>query len=75
LRPRADNRIVLQPLLPPDRWSYFAIDALPYHHHLLTVLWDSTGARYGKGKGMRLLVDGKQAASRKDLGTLEYELK
>jgi hypothetical protein len=61
--------------LPPDQWSYFAIDALPYHHHLLTILWDSTGARYGKGKGMRLLVDGKQAASRKDLGTLEYELK
>jgi hypothetical protein len=75
LRPRADNRIVLQPLLPPDRWSYFAIDALPYHHHLLTVLWDSTGARYGKGKGMTLLVDGKRAANRRDLGTLEYELK
>jgi hypothetical protein len=24
---------------------------------------------------MKLLVDGKQAAARKDLGTLEYELK
>ena len=50
LRPRADNRIDLQPLLPSDAWSYFAIDALPYHGHLLTVLWDSTGKRYGKRK-------------------------
>jgi hypothetical protein len=75
LRPRADNRIVLDPLLPAGQWSYFAIDALPYHHHLLTMLWDSTGARYGRGKGMTLLVDGKRVASRKDLGPLDYELK
>jgi hypothetical protein len=75
LRPRADGRIVLQPLLPSGQWSYFAIDALPYHGHLLTVLWDSTGKRYGKGRGMMLLVDGKLVASRKDLGPLNYELK
>ncbi len=75
LRPRADGRIVLNPLLPPGEWSYFAIDALPYHGHLLTILWDSTGKRYNRGKGMELLVDGKQVAARKDLGPLEYELK
>jgi hypothetical protein len=75
LRPRADDRIELRPLLPQGQWSYFAIDALPYHRHLLTILWDSSGARYGKGKGMTLLVDGRRVASRKDLGTLEYELK
>ena len=75
LRPRADGRIVLHPLLPPQQWSYFAIDALPYHGHLLTVLWDSTGKRYGHGKGMMLMVDGKKVAARNDLGPLEYELK
>jgi hypothetical protein len=75
LRPRADNRIVLQPLLPRGQWTYFAIDALPYHGHLLTVLWDSTGKRYGRGKGMMLLVDGKQVVLHKDLGPMEYELK
>lgn len=75
LQPRADNRIVLLPLLPANEWSYFAIDVLPYHGHLLSILWDSTGKRYGKGAGMRLLVDGKQVAMRKDLGTLEYQPK
>ncbi len=74
LRPRADNRIELRPLLPAGQWSYFAIDALPYHRHLLTILWDSTGKRYGRGKGMMLLVDGKQVAARKDLGPITYEL-
>jgi hypothetical protein len=43
LHPRADNRIVIDPLLPAGQWSYFALDALPYHHHLLTILWDATG--------------------------------
>jgi hypothetical protein len=75
LHPRADNRIVIEPLLPSGRWSYFAIDSLPYHHHLLTILWDSDGSRYHRGKGMMLLVDGKQVATRKDLGALNYELK
>jgi hypothetical protein len=75
LRPRADNHIELRPLLPAGEWSYFAIDALPYHGHLLTILWDSTGRRYGRGKGMKLLVDGKQVAARADLGLLDYDLR
>lgn len=75
LGPRAGNRIVINPLLPGAQWSYFAIDALPYHHHLLTILWDSTGNHYHKGKGLMLMVDGRQVASRKDLGELQYELK
>ncbi len=75
LRPRADSRIDIEPLLPPGQWQYFAIDALPYHGHLLTILWDPTGTRYHHGKGLTLLVDGKQAATRPTLGPLTYELK
>jgi hypothetical protein len=75
LRPREDNRVVVHPLLPAGAWSYFAVDGLPYHGHVLTVLWDSTGKRYGKGRGMVLMVDGKRVAGRKSLGTLEWELK
>jgi len=71
LRPRDDNRIELHPLLPANQWSYFALDGLPYHGHMLTILWDANGKRYGKGRGMRLLIDGKTVAERKDLGPLE----
>ena len=74
LRPQADGRIVLHPLLPAGAWTYFAVDGLPYHGHMLTILYDKTGKQYGRGKGFALLVDGKKAASRKDLGALEYRL-
>lgn len=70
LRPRADNRIDIEPLLPAGQWQYFAIDALPYHGHLLTILWDTTGRRYHHGKGLTLLVDGKLAATRATLGPI-----
>ena len=74
LRPRADNRVVVHPLLPAGAWRYFAVDALPYHGHLLTVVWDVDGRRYGKGVGMQLMVDGKRVAHRKDLGELNAAL-
>ncbi len=74
LRPREDNMIILNPLLPAGAWSYFAIDGLPYHGHLLTILYDETGKHYGRGAGLTLLVDGVKKASRKDLGMLQYSL-
>jgi len=75
LHSRADNHVELRPLLPPGQWSYFALDALPYHGHTLTILWDTTGFRYHQGKGFALFIDGKKAASRKDLGPLQADLK
>jgi hypothetical protein len=74
LRPQMDDRVILHPLLPADTWTYFAVDGLPYHGHLLTILYDETGKRYGRGRGMTLFVDGVKRASRSDLGPLEYEL-
>jgi hypothetical protein len=75
LRPRSDDRISIHPLLPAGTWTYFALDALPYHGHQLTILWDASGTRYHHGKGLTLLIDGKQVANRSDLGPLEYELR
>jgi len=71
LRPREDNKVVVHPLLPANQWSYFAMDGLPYHGHMLTILWDETGKHYGKGRGLRLMIDGKTVAERKDIGPLE----
>ena len=74
LRPRMDDLILLRPLLPAGTWTYFAVDGLPYHGHLLTILYDKTGKQYRRGPGMTLLVDGAKRASRSDLGPLEYRL-
>ena len=73
LRPRADNHIVIHPLAPAS-WTYFAIDALPYHGHLLTIAFDATGTHYHYGRGLSLAVDGHTIAHRPTLGPLEADL-
>lgn len=74
LRPRPDGKLVLDPLAPPGEWSYFAIDGLPYHGHLLTIVYDQTGRHYHRGRGLTLFVDGKKLAGRATLGPLEADL-
>ena len=74
LRPRADSKIDLHPLLPAGAWTYFAVDGLPYHGHLLAIVYDETGKQYRQGRGLILFVDGKKIASRATLGPLEAEL-
>lgn len=74
LRPQEGNRIVIHPLLPAGVWNYFAIDGLPYHGHLLTIIYDRTGDHYHAGRGLTLFVDGHKRASRSTLGPLSYKL-
>jgi hypothetical protein len=74
LRPRADSRVFINPLLPAGTWGYFAIDGLPYHGHILAIVYDETGHHYRRGRGLALFVDGKKIASRPILGPLTAEL-
>jgi hypothetical protein len=74
LRPRADDTVVVNPLLPPETWEFFCLDGVPYHGRSLTIFYDKTGNRYGKGSGLRLLADGMEIGSRPTLGRLEVKL-
>ncbi len=74
LRPQPGNHITVHPLIPSGTWSYFAVDALPYHGHTLTIAYDRTGQRYHHGKGMWLAIDGRTVAKRPTLGPLEADL-
>ena len=71
LRPQADGTVGLNPLVPPQQWDYFCLDAIAYRGHLLTIVWDRDGQRYHQGKGLTLMVDGRVVANRKDLGPIE----
>jgi hypothetical protein len=69
LRPRADDTLEVNPLAP-DAWDYFCLDKVRYHGRLLTIVWDKTGTRYGKGQGLRLYADGKEIASSKAISRI-----
>ena len=71
LRPRADNVVEVNPLLPSGWWRYFCLDNVPYHGHALTILWDQTGERYGRGKGLHVYADGKEIAASETLGNVQ----
>jgi len=75
LRPRADDRVEVDPLIPEGAWDYFCLDNVHYHGHMLTILYDKTGARYGRGKGLRVLTDRKEIASSETLKRLTGRLK
>jgi hypothetical protein len=74
LRPRADDKIEVQPLLPDNLWDWFCVDGINYHGRSLTILWDKDGEHYGRGKGFRLLSDAKEIASAEQLGNLTATL-
>ena len=73
LHPLAENRIEINPLVPAD-WKYFALDDASYHGRSVSIVWDKTGKKYRKGKGLMLFIDGKKVATRKDIGKLTYDL-
>ena len=62
LRPRADDVVEVNPLAPAC-WAHFCLDNIVYHGRTLTILWDSTGQRYHKGQGLRILADGREIAA------------
>lgn len=61
LRPRADDSLEVNPLVP-EGWDWFALDRVSYRGRQVSIVWDRTGRRYGRGVGLSLLVDGRRVA-------------
>lgn len=74
LRPRADNIVEVDPLIPEGAWSYFCLDNVHYHGHILTILYDKAGKQYGKGEGLRIFDDGIEIAASEKLERLTGQL-
>lgn len=58
LRPRADGKIEVRPLVPRGAWPWFCLDNVPYHGRRLCIVWDEDGSRYHAGPGLHVFVDG-----------------
>jgi hypothetical protein len=60
LRPREDGMIEVNPLIPENKWNWFCLDNVLYHGKIITIFWDKDGNKYGHGKGLVILVNGKE---------------
>jgi hypothetical protein len=74
LRPREDNILEVNPLLPAGKWDWFCLDNILYHGRHITVVWDKTGEKYRRGKGFHILIDGVRAAHADELKKLKITL-
>lgn len=73
LRPRADNTLEVNPLIPADSHSpnainYLCLENVPYHGQSVTILYDRDGTHYGKGAGLSVYVNGRQVVKPSPLG-------
>ncbi|MDP4202698.1 MAG: trehalase family glycosidase, partial [Bacteroidota bacterium] len=73
LRPRADETIEINPLVPAKQWDWFCLDNVPYHGKTLTIVWDKAGSKYNLGKGLMLFVNGEKVGSKPTLEKLIYK--
>ena len=74
LRPRLDQTIEVNPLVPEGRWDWFCLDNVAYHGQTLTILYDRTGTKYDRGRGLRVLADGKEIAASEKLTRITCQL-
>ncbi|MBD8488562.1 glycoside hydrolase [Echinicola sp. CAU 1574] len=72
-RPQDDGSVVVDPLIPEDQWDWFCLDNVVYRGDILTIFWDASGKKYGKGKGLHVLINGKEVASSDNLTRLEVK--
>lgn len=74
LVPGEGDTLILDPLIPEGRWDWFCLDGVAYHGQHLTIVWDRTGEKYGRGMGFSVLVNGDTIAHSDKLTTLTGKL-
>lgn len=79
LRPRPDNTLEVNPLVPADAGTadgiaYFCLENVLYHGQLVTILYDRDGKHYGKGAGLSVYVNGEQSVAPSALGKKLIEI-
>jgi Mannosylglycerate hydrolase MGH1-like glycoside hydrolase domain/NedA-like, galactose-binding domain len=73
LRPRPDNILEVNPLIPTNPHStnaidYFCLENVPYHGQLVTILFDRDGRHYHRGTGLSVYVNGRRVVAPSALG-------
>jgi len=72
--PTLDDRLEVRPLIPLS-WTYFAIESLPYHGSLLSIIWDQSGSRYPNNpQGLTIYLNGERVHNQTTLTSLNVTL-
>jgi len=74
LVPQQDDTLAVDPLIPAETWDWFCLDNVLYHGRTLTILWDQTGDKYKKGKGLHIYADGAEVAKSEKLERITSKL-
>ncbi|MDI3321165.1 MGH1-like glycoside hydrolase domain-containing protein [Pinibacter soli] len=74
-KPRVDNKIDVDPLLPANEWDWFCLENVLYHGKQVSILWDKSGKKYNKGKGFHIYVDNKEVYHGNQLKHVTIDLK
>lgn len=74
LRPRADETLEINPLLPNGALDWFVVDGIPYHHHWITIVYDKTGQHFGRGTGLKVIVDGTQVGESRTIERINTKI-
>ena len=74
LESKSTDSIEVNPLIPND-WDYACLDNVKYHGNDVTIIWDKTGKKYNKGKGLMIFSNGKKIASSRTLKKLVAPIK
>ena len=74
IKPNLDNIIEINPLVP-DEWEWFAVDNLYYQGKKFSLIWDKTGEKYNRGKGLTLFRDNIIVANSSRVEKITYYIK
>ncbi len=72
MKTRDDATLELVPLAPAD-WDYLLLEDIRYRNKDVTILWDKTGERYGRGKGLQIYVDDRLVLTAPSLGPVKVD--
>ena len=74
LRPGKDGLLSVNPLIPPGELPWWTADGMLIHGKIVSVRFDLDGTHYGKGKGLKVFVDGTVAQSSPAMAELTVQL-
>ncbi len=70
-----DGAVEVYPLFDESQLDYLCLDGVKCGEKYLTVIYDKTGERYGRGAGLQVLVDGKLCEKSDKISKLKVNIK